>query len=1307
MDQHLYELLHQCTVHISVPEKTEHGTGLFVAPGLILTCAHVVKAAQPGTTPVDVYWKGQTFSANITQYLPGPDLALVQINLADHPCVYLNEEAVPFDDLYSYGYSDTHPDGDPATFSLEGMAGEQRVQYKFKMGQVRPGMSGAPLLNVRTGHVCGVVQLTRDRNNDLGGRAISTTTVFQAFPELVAQQQLFHGKDRSWLNCLWEFAARTKYLEEIIRRYSSVTLPIGPAEGFSLQDIFQPLTLRHDPLEVEMRKPMSMQALRGEPGRDGEVAINQPVVVKNGEDALKRSPKGRIVVLGGPGTGKTTTLKFLAEDRSQQALADIAAPVPLFISLPDLARSGKTLLHYVKGLVEDMGVESRYADVLWKEIEAGKTFVCMDGLDEVEPLHRPRMIELINGWATRSGNTWVIGSRFTEYKGGQFKQAQFAEWELLPMNYALRMELAQRLFPELQRLLLPVQHGTSLSAESFVSVLEQHPQASAWGENPLLFSLAAVVFTQTRGLPASRTALYHDVIGAVIEMREQNSLWRHLMLHQLTEFAFWLHQTKGRTFTNNDLLTFILEIQRKPEAEAADLSYRIISSGMVDVVGRKSYNFRHQTFQEYLTASELAHRLTSQDAELREETWNFAWSKRTYSRWAEVLRLMIGILVLAGSVGKSLAQRWLQLLMMQRETEDGDPGNLALMLALGSLVEVAELPEWDNLQAARLGEQIISTSIKEVRNTLVRSRDTVLWSRDSTSEQLESVARELSYLRGILSRMVIEQCLNLLQGTDEDAHKVAIEILIKQGERVPLEPLLYALENHNAPIREAALKILVEGERVPLELLLHSLYDDARSVRDVAAQALEKQGERVPLEPLLIALENQNADIREAALKTLANQGGRVPMEPLLLALYDTEQSVRDAAAEALKKQGERVPMEPLLHALKDRHLPHTYDLIDVFRVFGERLPLEPLLDCLMDEDLIPAVIARNELIERGARVPVEALLRILRGANWKTYDQVYFVLAEQSERLPLEALLEVLQDENWVARYLALRLLGDREAPKLVQKLPPSSKREDPNIRPIALETSNKQSERVPAEPLLAALNDTHTRVIEEAMSVLGDRLSQDYLSGALQDQNERIRIGALKALGAHGSNAKVELVLSALRDRSEVVRGQAIETLSTLKTHGASVPPEWLRVMLDTDFALHLDVEKALKVMSEYMSQEVLVEVLQEERGLHYAEIILKPLAEHIHARTLLELILSDYAGIRCTAIYILGAQGKQCPVEIILASLQDRHARVRRAAVEVLGKLKRLANKELLIALRDENTSVRQAAVQVLQALGERAP
>lgn len=55
----LREQLQQCTVQLVVPGKSL-GTGFFVAPGLILTCAHVVQVAQEQNLSVEVQtWDGQ------------------------------------------------------------------------------------------------------------------------------------------------------------------------------------------------------------------------------------------------------------------------------------------------------------------------------------------------------------------------------------------------------------------------------------------------------------------------------------------------------------------------------------------------------------------------------------------------------------------------------------------------------------------------------------------------------------------------------------------------------------------------------------------------------------------------------------------------------------------------------------------------------------------------------------------------------------------------------------------------------------------------------------------------------------------------------------------------------------------------------------------------------------------------------------------------------------------------------------------------------------------------------------------------
>ena len=205
MGQRLDELLQYCTVKLKVPAKMGWGTGFFVAPRLILTCAHVVRDAE--TQAVKVFWHNQDdFADGVTEgIVPDPfDLALLRLSsqIADLPCVYLDTEIQPEDRLYIYGYPDDFAQGAPVTGLCEGLTGDRPPLIKFKAGNIRPGLSGSPLLNQRTGKVSGIVKFTRDRSIDLGGGAIPTEVIFSKFPELLEKNRKFHQQNNIWVSLL-------------------------------------------------------------------------------------------------------------------------------------------------------------------------------------------------------------------------------------------------------------------------------------------------------------------------------------------------------------------------------------------------------------------------------------------------------------------------------------------------------------------------------------------------------------------------------------------------------------------------------------------------------------------------------------------------------------------------------------------------------------------------------------------------------------------------------------------------------------------------------------------------------------------------------------------------------------------------------------------------------------------------------------------------------------------------------------------------------------------------------------------------
>jgi hypothetical protein len=89
MVQRLDELLQHCTVKITVPGHMGWGTESFGAPGLILTCAHVVKALKSDAM-AGISWQQPdgvakaaiacVSEARIAELIPEFDLALLSIS---------------------------------------------------------------------------------------------------------------------------------------------------------------------------------------------------------------------------------------------------------------------------------------------------------------------------------------------------------------------------------------------------------------------------------------------------------------------------------------------------------------------------------------------------------------------------------------------------------------------------------------------------------------------------------------------------------------------------------------------------------------------------------------------------------------------------------------------------------------------------------------------------------------------------------------------------------------------------------------------------------------------------------------------------------------------------------------------------------------------------------------------------------------------------------------------------------------------------------------------------------------------------
>lgn len=412
-----------------------------------------------------------------------------------------------------------------------------------------------------------------------------------------------------------------RYLDMLVHEYGTIRLPIGAAgQGFSLEAVFQPLRLYHPSAGEDFYRYRDESIFDDIAPSSLPVPVDQDEIVEHGFAALEKSD-GRIVVLGGPGTGKSTLLKFFAGNQAKKlreqgnhSTISRNTPLPVFIILPDLVRSKKSLREYLATWLEEQFIDAEVADIVWEVIASGCAFVCLDSLDEVI-LQRDQLVQTLRRIIQGSGQgtRWVVSSRFTDYVRGEFEDGSLVEWELLPLDDTLRRQLAQHLIPELQKLIpnpLPVQDT------DFLLALETHSRIKTWGKNPLLFSLAAILFVQKGMLPASRRELYLQVIDTIIFLRETStweiaqqplagSIARLELIGIMATLSYQLFmQRKGRAFLKDDLVTILEALRREQHAswETGIVGNQIVNTGIIERVGGDIFTFLHQTFQEYLAA---------------------------------------------------------------------------------------------------------------------------------------------------------------------------------------------------------------------------------------------------------------------------------------------------------------------------------------------------------------------------------------------------------------------------------------------------------------------------------------------------------------------------------------------------------------------------------------------------------------------------------------------------------------------------------------------------------------------------------
>ncbi|MBE9224898.1 NACHT domain-containing NTPase [Phormidium sp. LEGE 05292] len=328
-----------------------------------------------------------------------------------------------------------------------------------------------------------------------------------------------------------------------------------------------------------------------------------------GLEAVEKYSK--LMVLGKPGSGKTTFLKHLAIQCNTGKFQ--AHRVPIFITLKHFAEveGQPSLLEYITQMFSDCDVSAEQIAVLLKH---GKTLVLLDGLDEVKVEDNSRVIKQVRDFSEKfRRNQFVMTCRIaaSNYNFDKFKDVEVADFDEKQIN-----TFVHKWFKTNQ----------IVKAEKFIQQLTINDPIRELATNPLLLMLLCLVFEESDKFPVNRSELYEQGVDILIkkwdETRkiERGQVYKNLSLQRkkdlLSQIALTTFERGDYFFKQKELEQYIADYirhlpnaQNEPEVLQLD-SEEVLKSievqhGLLVERAQKIYSFSHLTFQEYFTAKRV------------------------------------------------------------------------------------------------------------------------------------------------------------------------------------------------------------------------------------------------------------------------------------------------------------------------------------------------------------------------------------------------------------------------------------------------------------------------------------------------------------------------------------------------------------------------------------------------------------------------------------------------------------------------------------------------------------------------------